>query len=287
MKNRLTIAIQKKGRLSDQSVNLIKKSGINFSSKGDNLLAKSNNLPIDILFVRSDDIPSLVSNGDADLAIVGENVLIEKSLFKKTNIKKLINLGFSKCRLSLAIPKNIKTKNIQNKKIATSYPNTVKKYLKDNNITASIVNINGSVELTPYIGMSDIICDLVSSGATLEANNLEEIEVILQSEAVLIKNNNLTGIKDKIAQKVINRMQGVVNATESKYVMLNADTSNVKDICKLLPGSESPTIIPLEDNNKVAIHALCQEPIFWETMEKLKSKGASSILVMPVEKILN
>ena len=287
MKNRLTIAIQKKGRLSDQSVNLIKKSGINFSSKGDNLLAKSNNLPIDILFVRSDDIPSLVSNGDADLAIVGENVLIEKSLFKKTNIKKLINLGFSKCRLSLAIPKNIKTKNIQNKKIATSYPNTVKKYLKDNDITASIVNINGSVELTPYIGMSDIICDLVSSGATLEANNLEEIEVILQSEAVLIKNNNLTGIKDKIAQKVINRMQGVVNATESKYVMLNADTSNVKDICKLLPGSESPTVIPLEDNNKVAIHALCQEPIFWETMEKLKLKGASSILVMPVEKILN
>ena len=287
MKNRLTIAIQKKGRLSDQSVNLIKKSGINFSSKGDNLLAKSNNFPIDILFVRSDDIPSLVSNGDADLAIVGENVLIEKSLFKKTNIKKLINLGFSKCRLSLAVPKNIKTKNIQNKKIATSYPNTVKKYLKDNNITASIVNINGSVELTPYIGMSDMICDLVSSGATLEANNLEEIEVILQSEAVLIKNNNLTSIKDKIAQKVINRMQGVVNATESKYVMLNADTSNVKDICKLLPGSESPTVIPLEDNNKVAIHALCQEPIFWETMEKLKSKGASSILVMPVEKILN
>ena len=287
MKNRLTIAIQKKGRLSDQSVNLIKKSGINFSSKGDNLLAKSNNLPIDILFVRSDDIPSLVSNGDADLAIVGENVLIEKSLFKKTNIKKLINLGFSKCRLSLAVPKNIKTKNIQNKKIATSYPNTIKKYLKDNNITASIVNINGSVELTPYIGMSDMICDLVSSGATLEANNLEEIEVILQSEAVLIKNNNLTGIKDKIAQKVINRMQGVVNATESKYVMLNADTSNLKDICKLLPGSESPTVIPLEDDNKVAIHALCQEPIFWETMEKLKLKGASSILVMPVEKILN
>ena len=287
MKNRLTIAIQKKGRLSDQSVNLIKKSGINFSFNGDNLLAKSNNFPIDILFVRSDDIPSLVSNGDADLAIVGENVLIEKSLFKKTNIKKLINLGFSKCRLSIAVPKNIKTKNIQNKKIATSYPNTVKKYLKDNNITASIVNINGSVELTPYIGMSDIICDLVSSGATLEANNLEEIEVILQSEAVLIKNNNLKNIKDKIAQKVINRMQGVVNATESKYVMLNADTSNVKDICKLLPGSESPTVIPLEDNNKVAIHALCQEPIFWETMEKLKSKGASSILVMPVEKILN
>jgi ATP phosphoribosyltransferase len=287
MKNRLTIAIQKKGRLFDQSKDLIKKSGINFSTKGDNLLAKSNNLPIDILFVRSDDIPSLVSNGDADLAIVGENVLIEKSLFKRTFIEKIINLGFSKCRLSFAAPKNKKIKTFNNMKIATSYPNTVKKYLKDNKITASVTNIHGSVELTPYIGMSDMICDLVSSGATLEANNLKEIEVILESQAVLIKNKKLNKDKEKIADKVISRMQGVVNAIESKYVMLNVDSSKVKDICKLLPGSESPTIIPLEDSKKVAIHALCQEPIFWETMEKLKEKGASSILVMPVEKILN
>ena len=287
MKNRLTIAIQKKGRLFDQSKDLIKKSGINFSTKGDNLLAKSNNLPIDILFVRSDDIPSLVSNGDADLAIVGENVLIEKSLFKRTFIEKIINLGFSKCRLSFAAPKNKKIKTFNNMKIATSYPNTVKKYLKDNKITASVTNIHGSVELTPYIGMSDMICDLVSSGATLEANNLKEIEVILKSQAVLIKNKNLNKDKEKIAEKIISRMQGVVNAIESKYVMLNSDASRVKEICKLLPGSESPTIIPLEDTKKVAIHALCQEPIFWETMEKLKAKGASSILVMPVEKILN
>ena len=280
MKNRLTIAIQKKGRLFDQSTDLIKKSGINFSTK-------SNNLPIDILFVRSDDIPSLVSNGDADLAIVGENVLIEKSLFKRTFIEKIINLGFSKCRLSFAAPKNNKIKTFNNMKIATSYPNTVKKYLKDNKITASVTNIHGSVELTPYIGMSDMICDLVSSGATLEANNLKEIEVVLESQAVLIKNKKLSKDKEKIADKVISRMQGVVNAIESKYVMLNADSSKVKEICKLLPGSESPTIIPLEDSKKVAIHALCQEPIFWETMEKLKAKGASSILVMPVEKILN
>ena len=287
MKNRLTIAVQKKGRLFDQSTDLIRKSGINFSTKGDNLLAKSNNLPIDILFVRSDDIPSLVSNGDADLAIVGENVLIEKSLFKRTFIEKIINLGFSKCRLSFAAPKNNKIKTFNNMKIATSYPNTVKKYLKDNKITASVINIHGSVELTPYIGMSDIICDLVSSGATLEANNLKEIEVILESQAVLIKNKNLSKDKEKIATKVISRMQGVVNAIESKYVMLNSDASKVKEICKLLPGSESPTIIPLEDSKKVAIHALCQEPIFWETMEKLKANGASSILVMPVEKILN
>jgi ATP phosphoribosyltransferase len=287
MKKRLTIAIQKKGRLFDQSSDLIRKSGINFSTKGDILLAKSNNLPIDILFVRSDDIPSLVSNGDADLAIVGENVLIEKSLFKRTFIEKIINLGFSKCRLSFAAPKNNKIKTYNNMKIATSYPNTVKKYLKDNKINASVINIHGSVELTPYIGMSDIICDLVSSGATLEINNLKEIEIILESQAVLIKNKNLSKDKEKIANKVISRMQGVVNAIESKYVMLNSDASKVKEICKLLPGSESPTIIPLEDSKKVAIHALCQEPIFWETMEKLKAKGASSILVMPVEKILN
>jgi ATP phosphoribosyltransferase len=287
MKKRLTIAIQKKGRLFDQSSDLIRKSGINFSTKGDILLAKSNNLPIDILFVRSDDIPSLVSNGDADLAIVGENVLIEKSLFKRTFIEKIINLGFSKCRLSFAAPKNNKIKTYNNMKIATSYPNTVKKYLKDNKINASVINIHGSVELTPYIGMSDIICDLVSSGATLETNNLKEIEIILESQAVLIKNKNLNKDKEKIANKVISRMQGVVNAIESKYVMLNSDASKVKEICKLLPGSESPTIIPLEDSKKVAIHALCQEPIFWETMEKLKAKGASSILVMPVEKILN
>jgi ATP phosphoribosyltransferase len=287
MKNRLTIAIQKKGRLFNQSSDLIRKSGISFSTKGDTLLAKSNNLPIDILFVRSEDIPSLVSNGDADLAIVGENVLIEKSLFKRTSIEKIINLGFSNCRLSFAAPKNNKIKSFNNMKIATSYPNTVKKYLKDKDIAASIISINGSVELTPYIGMSDMICDLVSSGATLEANNLKEIEVILKSQAVLIKNKNLDKDKEKIAEKVISRMQGVVNAIESKYVMLNSDASKVKEICKLLPGSESPTIIPLEDSKKVAIHALCQEPIFWETMEKLKAKGASSILVMPVEKILN
>ena len=175
MKNRLTIAIQKKGRLFNHSSDLIRKSGINFSTKGDTLLAKSYNLPIDILFVRSEDIPSLVSNGDADLAIVGENVLIEKSLFKRTYIEKIINLGFSNCRLSFAAPKNNKIKSFNNKKIATSYPNTVKKYLKDKGINASIININGSVELTPYICMSDMICDLVSSGATLEANNLKEI----------------------------------------------------------------------------------------------------------------
>ena len=287
MNKRLTIAIQKNGRLSAQSKDLINKSGISFNSKADKLLAKSSNLPVDILFVRDDDIPSLVSNGDADLAIVGENVLIEKTLSKKKNIIKSLDLGFSECRLSIAAPENSRFKSLRNKKIATSYPNVLKKYLKDNSIKATVINIHGSVELTPYIGMSDCICDLVSSGATLEENNLKEIKVILNSQAVLIKNKLLEKNKFSTAEMVISRMKGVINAFESKYVMLNADSNNIESICKLLPGSESPTIIPLEKKNKVAIHALCKEPVFWETMEKLKAKGASSILVMPVEKILN
>ena len=286
MKNRLTIAIQKSGRLSDQSKDLIKKSGINFTTKGDKLLAKSNNLPIDILFVRDDDIPSLVSNGDADLAIVGENVLVEKTLYKKNNTLKVLDLGFSKCRLSIAAPNNKKNMRLANKKIATSYPNILKKYLDDNNIKASVTNIHGSVELTPYIGMSDCICDLVSSGATLEANNLIQFKTLMTSEAVLIANAGRKNIQEPKVLSLVKRFEGVINAAESKYVMLNAEEKSINRICKLLPGADSPTIIPLQEKGKVAIHALCTEPVFWETMENLKISGASSILVMPVEKIL-
>ena len=288
MKSRLTIAIQGKGRLYKESVNLLNKSGISFSVNNGNLLAKAKNFPIDILFVRDDDIPSLVNNGIADIGIVGDNVLIEKIIeLKNSNIKKVLDLGFSRCKLSFAAPAVKNISSLKNKIIATSYPNIVRKYLIENNITAKVVNFNGSVELTPYIGIADCICDLVSSGATLEANNLVEFKELLKSQAVLIINNDINNKKMLYVEKLIKRIQGVVNANESKYVMLNADSSDVKAICKLLPGSESPTLIPLEDTNKVAIHALCQEPVFWETMEKLKAKGASSILVMPVEKILN
>tara|TARA_B100000524_G_scaffold287027_1_gene162140 strand:- start:59 stop:925 length:867 start_codon:yes stop_codon:yes gene_type:complete len=288
MINKITIAIQRKGRLFDSSKDLLIKSGINFSTSGDKLLARSSNMNIDILLVRDDDIPSLVSKGVADLGIVGQNVLAEQvASNKKIIAKSVLNLGFSKCRLAFAKPVNSKLRSLKNKIIATSYPGLVKKFLKAKNISAEVIKINGSVELTPYIGIADCICDLVSSGATLEANNLTEFKTLLNSEAVLIASSSYVKIRDKSILDLIKRFEGVINAAESKYVMLNAETKSIDKICKLLPGADSPTIIPLQQENKVAIHALCSEPVFWETMEKLKSNGASSILVMPVEKILN
>ena len=288
MTKKITIAIQRKGRLFDSSKNLLIKSGINFSTSGDKLLARSSNMNIDILLVRDDDIPSLVSKGVADLGIVGQNVLAEQvASNKKITAKSVLNLGFSKCRLAFAKPMNSGIRSLKNKIIATSYPGLVKKFLKAKNINAEVIKINGSVELTPYIGIADCICDLVSSGATLEANNLIEFKTLMDSEAVLIASSSYKKIKDKSILDLIKRFEGVINAAESKYVMLNAETKSIDKICKLLPGADSPTIIPLQQENKVAIHALCSEPVFWETMEKLKSNGASSILVMPVEKILN
>ena len=288
MTKKITIAIQRKGRLFDSSKNLLIKSGINFSTSGDKLLARSSNMNIDILLVRDDDIPSLVSKGVADLGIVGQNVLAEQvASNKKITAKSVLNLGFSKCRLAFAKPMNSRIRSLKNKIIATSYPGLVKKFLKAKNINAEVIKINGSVELTPYIGIADCICDLVSSGATLEANNLIEFKTLMDSEAVLIASGSYKKIKDKSILDLIKRFEGVINAAESKYVMLNAETKSINKICKLLPGADSPTIIPLQQQDKVAIHALCSEPVFWETMEKLKSNGASSILVMPVEKILN
>ena len=288
MAKKITIAIQRKGRLFDRSKDLLIKSGINFSTSGDKLLARSSNMNMDILLVRDDDIPSLVSKGVADLGIVGQNVLAEQvASNRKITAKSVLNLGFSKCRLAFAKPMNSKLRSLKNKIIATSYPGLVKKFLKTKNITAEVIKINGSVELTPYIGIADCICDLVSSGATLDANNLIEFKTLMDSEAVLISSISYINIKDKNILNLIKRFEGVINAAESKYVMLNAETKSIDKICKLLPGADSPTIIPLQQQDKVAIHAVCSEPVFWETMEKLKSNGASSILVMPVEKILN
>ena len=288
MTKKITIAIQRKGRLFDSSKDLLIKSGINFSTSGDKLLARSSNMNIDILLVRDDDIPSLVSKGVADLGIVGQNVLAEQvASNKKITAKSVLNLGFSKCRLAFAKPMNSKLRSLKNKIIATSYPGLVKKFLKTKNIKAEVIKINGSVELTPYIGIADCICDLVSSGATLDANNLIEFKTLMDSEAVLIYSVSYKKINDKNILNLIKRFEGVINAAESKYVMLNAETKSIDKICKLLPGADSPTVIPLQQQDKVAIHALCSEPVFWETMEKLKSNGASSILVMPVEKILN
>lgn len=288
MSSKITIAIQRKGRLFDDSKNLLIRSGVNFSTSGEKLLARSSNMDIDILLVRDDDIPSLVSKGVANLGIVGQNVLAEQvATNKKITAKTVLNLGFSKCKLAFAKPLNSKLRSLKNKTIATSYPALVKKYLKNNEINAEVIKINGSVELTPYIGIADCICDLVSSGATLEANNLIEFKSLMESEAVLISPVESKKITQTNIINLIKRFEGVINAKESKYVMLNVDRNSTEKICKLLPGADSPTIIPLQKDNKVAIHALCKEPVFWETMEKLKLNGASSILVLPVEKILN
>jgi len=288
MSSKITIAIQKKGRLFEDSKNLLNQSGINFSSSGENLLARSSNMNIDILLVRDDDIPSLVSKGVADLGIVGQNVLEEqKATNRIITAQQILELGFSNCKLAFAKPLNSRLRSLKNKRIATSYPALVKKYLKKNSIDAEVIKINGSVELTPYIGIADCICDLVSSGATLDANNLIEFKSLMKSQAVLISPVELNKIKQKNIINIIKRFEGVINAADSKYIMLNVDSSAAKNICNLLPGADSPTIIPLQKDNKVAIHALCKEPVFWETIEKLKINGASSILVLPVEKILN
>tara|TARA_B100000424_G_scaffold263980_1_gene251852 strand:+ start:775 stop:1635 length:861 start_codon:yes stop_codon:yes gene_type:complete len=282
---KITIAIQSKGRLYEESKKLLSNSGISFRIIENRLLTRASNVNVDILQVRDDDIPSLVSNKVADLGIVGKNLLDEQLAGDKSlSVKEIINLGFSKCKLCFAKPKDSTTESLNNKIIASSYPNLVNKYLKQNKIKADVIKINGSVELTPYIGIADYICDLVSSGATLEANNLEATETLMESEAVLISSND---VDDTNFFDLVNRFKGVINAKDSKYVMLNCDESNIKKICSLLPGSESPTIIPLEQKKKFAIHALCKEPVFWETMEELKENGASSVLVLPVEKILN
>ena len=282
---KITIAIQSKGRLYEESKKLLSNSGISFRIIENKLLTRASNVNVDILQVRDDDIPSLVSNKVADLGIVGKNLLDEQLAGDKSlSVKEIINLGFSKCKLCFAKPKDSTTESLNNKIIASSYPNLVNQYLKQNKIKADVIKINGSVELTPYIGIADYICDLVSSGATLEANNLEATETLMESEAVLISSND---VDDTNFFDLVNRFKGVINAKDSKYVMLNCYESNIKKICSLLPGSESPTIIPLEQKKKFAIHALCKEPVFWETMEELKENGASSVLVLPVEKILN
>lgn len=288
MSSKITIAIQRKGRLYEDSKNLLAQSGINFSMSGERLLARSSAMDIDILLVRDDDIPSLVSKGVADLGIVGQNVLAEQTATnKKITAKSILDLGFSRCKLAFAKPVNSKLRSLKNKRIATSYPALVKQYLKKNSINADVIKINGSVELTPYIGIAECICDLVSSGVTLEANNLIEFKTLMTSQAVLISPVELKKVKQTNVINLIKRFEGVINAADSKYVMLNVDSGSVDKICNLLPGADSPTIIPLQKDNKVAIHALCKEPVFWETMEKLKLNGASSILVLPVEKILN
>ena len=286
MESRVKIAIQKNGRLSAESLSILKKCGIEFSDSNNKLFIKSTNMLIDLLMVRDDDIPRLVSQNIADLGIVGENVVSEKQLSDSSlKSKTILKLGFSKCRLSFAKPKEMNLDNISNKKIATSYPAIVKDYLEKKDISAEIIEIHGSVELTPFVEISDIIADLVSTGSTLESNNLTELDSIMDSQAILIQSNSITSKKLPLIDKVVSRINSVIKAKDSKYIMFNADTDNTDELIKLLPAAESPTVIPLADRSKVAIHTVCKEDIFWKTIESLKSRGASSILVLPIEKL--
>ena len=283
---RIKIAVQKKGRLSEQSISLLKKCGISFSQTNNKLIIRSTSMPVDILLVRDDDIPNLINQGIADMGIVGNNVLEEQeSSGKCDSLTKEVMLGFSKCRLSLAAPKTKSFSDLNGLTIATSYPGILGKYLNENNIKANIVEIHGSVELTPFIGIADLICDLVSTGATLESNNLEEINTIIQSEAVLVTNSNTNN--DELVKKLISRVVSVTDARNRKYIMFNADNQNKEELINMLPAAESPTVISLADTNKIAIHALCKENIFWETIDNLKEKGASSIVILPVEKLVS
>lgn len=294
MTERLRIALQSKGRLADDSYALLKKCGLRFSIRGGGLLARVKNMPIDLLLVRDDDIPSFVANNASDIGIVGENVLVEEQLSsaKKLDAEIAMRLGFSRCRLCLAAaPESGITspKDLQGTRIATTYPGVMGQYLSDNNIDATAVEMKGAVELAPSISIAESICDLVSSGATLEANGLKAFETILESEAVLIRSERELGSeKQAILDKLMRRIDGVIKSAETKYIMMNAPKDKVDAITDLLPGADAPTVMPLQGNDDlVAVQAVCTENIFWETLEDLKGLGARAILVLPIEKMMS
>ncbi|HDR1557650.1 TPA: ATP phosphoribosyltransferase, partial [Pasteurella multocida] len=287
---------QKSGRLSQESQALLKQCGVKINLQEQRLIAYAENMPIDILRVRDDDIPGLVFDGVVDLGIIGENVLEEEELTRQAagetvNYKKLRRLDFGGCRLSIAIPQDEAYNGIsdlKNARIATSYPNLLKRYMQQQGVDFKTCSLTGSVEVAPRAGLADAICDLVSSGATLEANGLKEVEIIYRSKSCLIQRAaELSPEKQALVDKLLTRIQGVQQAAESKYIMLHAPKEKLEEITALLPGVENPTILPLaHDNSKVAMHVVSQENLFWETMEQLKDAGASSILVLPIEKMM-
>lgn len=281
----LRIAIQSKGRLYEDTMNLLKEADIKVSESKRTLLVQSTNFPLEVLFLRDDDIPQSVASGVADIGVVGENEFEER----QEDAHIIRPLGFSKCRLSLAIPKTIDYTGISwfnGKKIATSYPGILRRFMNKNNIKADIHVITGSVEISPGIGLADAIFDIVSSGSTLVHNNLKEVEVVMKSEAVLIGNWKMDDEKRKILNELLFRFEAVQIARDKKYVMMNAPKDKVADITKVLPGIKSPTIIPLSDPEWCAIHTVLDEARFWEIIGKLKELGAQGILVSPIEKMI-
>ncbi|NUM49847.1 MAG: ATP phosphoribosyltransferase [Flavobacteriales bacterium] len=282
---KLKIAIQKSGRLHEDSMQLLKECGVGVNNGANKLKVEASHFPLEVYFLRDDDIPQYVADGVADIGIVGENVLNEKG----SKVHCIEKTGFGKCRLSIAIPKdsNIKTlKQLNGKKIATSYTHILSNYLKKQKITAEIHEISGSVEIAPSIGLSDAICDLVSSGSTLFSNGLKEFETVFYSEAVLIANPHLNATRNAMLNKLLFRIRAVKKATNNKYILLNAPNHKLKEICKLLPGMKSPTILPLAEKGWSSVHSVLDENDFWNNIEKLKASGAQGILVVPIEKMI-
>jgi len=279
----LKIAIQKSGRLNEKSVALLKNCGLSFENYKSSLITSVSNFPLEILFLRDDDIPEYVQDGIADLGIVGENVIQEKEV----SVEYLQELGFGKCTLKLAVPKGNEFKSIQElngKSIATSYPVVLQKFLQNNHIQADIRTISGSVEISPGLGLSDAICDIVSTGGTLKSNGLEPFADVLSSQAILIGKKGIE--KNEVVGELLQRIQSVLRAKETKYVVLNVERKNLSSILTLLPGVKSPTVIPLAEEDWVAVHTVISEQDFWEKINVLKSYGAQGIVVMPIEKII-
>jgi len=293
---RLKIAIQKSGRLTDSSLDLLSRCGLKYSRGKDQLMCYGENMPLDVLFVRDDDIPDLVQEDVCDLGLVGLNVLEEKRLaFQSRGLAPLFEivqpLDFGRCKLCIAVPDGFEYRgsaSLQGKRIATTYPHILGRFLAERGIRAEVVVLSGSVEIAPRLGRADLICDLVSTGSTLAANHLREAETVLSCQAVLIRTPvPIPPDKQEWARRLLMRIDGVEQVKGSKYIMLHAPRSALPAIAKLLPGSEAPTVIPLEGRgDRVAVHAVCRENVFWETLEELKGVGATSVLVLPVEKML-
>jgi ATP phosphoribosyltransferase len=291
-RERLHIAIQKSGRLSELSRGLLKDSGLRIANGKNELTARIENFPADLMFVRDDDIPTFVSDGVCELGVVGENVLEEFALGRsERGYEVLARTGFGRCSLRLAAPEATAyegPRSLAGARIATSYPRIVHRFLEENGVEATVVTMNGAVELAPRLQIAGFICDLVSTGATLEANGLRALETVLDSEAVLIRTlKPVDEAKAELVGRLLSRIEGVLATRDSKYIMMNAPGEALKRITEILPGAEAPTIIPLHGRaGHFAVHAVCQESVFWETLQKLKDAGASAILVVPIEKMM-
>lgn len=283
--SKLKIAIQKSGRLHDDSIKLLKSCGIAINNGKDQLKVSAERFPLEVLYLRNSDIPQYLEDGTVDIAIVGENLLIEK----QKRVEVVEKLGFSKCRVSLAVPKDVEDDSVnyfQGKKIATSYPFTLQQFLDKNQIQAEIHTISGSVEIAPNIGLADGICDIVSSGSTLFKNGLRETQVILKSEAVLVKSLKLDSEKQCILEKLLFRIQAVLRAKNSKYILLNVPNDKIEEVSQILPVLKSPTVLPLAEKGWSSLHSVIEEQKFWEVIDELKTAGAEDILIVPIDKMV-